>query len=79
VRIIHLYSKLSSTRNGDSSCAAYYTKMKGFADKMAAVGKRLDDEDVICYILVGLDFEFNLFVEAFTAKTDPHTLNDCYS
>jgi hypothetical protein len=53
--------------------------MKGFADEMAAAGKRLDDEDVICYILVGLDFEFNPFVEAFTAKTDPQTLNDCYS
>jgi hypothetical protein len=71
--IVHLRSKLAST------CTAYYTMMKGFADEMAAAGKRLDDEDVICYILAGLDVDFNPFVEAFTAKTKPQTLHDLYS
>jgi uncharacterized membrane protein YgcG len=79
-RIVHLRSMLSGTRKGESTtCVAYYTKMKGFADEMVAVGKRLDDEEVITYILIGLDFEYNSFVEAFTAKTEPHTLNDLYS
>jgi hypothetical protein len=45
--------------------------MKGYADEMATAGKRLYDEDAICYILTDLDFEFNPFVEAFTAKIDP--------
>jgi hypothetical protein len=58
---------------------AYYSMMKGFADEMAAVGKRLDNEDVICYILAGLDIDFNHFVEAFTAKTEPQILQDMYS
>jgi hypothetical protein len=70
-RIVHLCSKLSSTCKGDLSYAAYYAQMKGYADEMAAVRKRLEDEDVICYILAGLDFDFNPFVEAFTAKTEP--------
>jgi hypothetical protein len=70
-QIVHLHSKLSSTHKGDLSCATYYAKMKGFTDEMAAADKRLYDEDVICYILVYLNFEFNPFVEAFTAKTDP--------
>jgi hypothetical protein len=42
--------------------------MKGFTDEIAATGQHLDHQDAICYILVGLDFEFNPFVEAFTAK-----------
>jgi hypothetical protein len=42
--------------------------MKGFTDEIAATGQHLDDQDTICYILVGHDFEFNPFVEAFTAK-----------
>jgi hypothetical protein len=53
--------------------------MKGFTDEMAAVGKHLDDEEVITYILAGLDFEYNPFVEAFMVKTEPQTLNDLYS
>jgi hypothetical protein len=76
---MHLHSKLSSTKKGDQSCAAYYSLMKGYADEMAATGKHLEDEDVICYILAGLNFKYNPFVESFTAKTDPQTLNDLYS
>jgi hypothetical protein len=34
---------------------------------------------VICYILAGLDVDFNPFVKAFMAKTEPQTLHDLYS
>jgi hypothetical protein len=79
-QIIHLRSKLSSTRKGESTTyVVYYAKMKGFADEMAAAGKCLDDEEVTTYILEGFDFEYNPFVEAFTAKIEPQTLKDLYS
>jgi hypothetical protein len=61
-QLVHLRSKLSSTLKGDSTCAAYYIQMKGFADEMAVTGQQLDDEEVICYIRVGLDVDFNPFV-----------------
>jgi hypothetical protein len=48
--IIHLRSKLSSMRKGES-CVTYYALMKGFTDEMAVIGKCPDDEEVICYIL----------------------------
>jgi hypothetical protein len=53
--------------------------MKGYTDEMAGAGKHLDDEEVITYILAGLDIDFNPFVEVFTTKTEPYTLNDLYS
>jgi hypothetical protein len=68
---VHLRSKLSRMKKGDQSCVTYYSLMKGYADEMVAAGKHLEDEDVICYILAGLDFEYNPFVEAFTTKTEP--------
>jgi hypothetical protein len=77
--VVHLRSKLATTRKGDTTCAAYYVQMKGFVDEMAATGKRLDDEEVICYILASLDVDFNPFVEAFMARTEPQMLNDLYS
>jgi hypothetical protein len=57
----------------------YYSLMKGFTDEMVAASKCIEDEDVICYILAGLDLEYNPFVEAITGKTDPQTLNELYS
>jgi uncharacterized membrane protein YgcG len=75
-RIVHLRSKLASTCKGDLTCATYYALMKGYADEMVVARKRLDDEEVICYILVGLDVDFDPFVKAFTVKTEAQTLND---
>jgi hypothetical protein len=50
--------------------AAYYNKMKGFADKMAAAGKPLEDDDFISYVLAGLDQDYNSFMENVAGKTD---------
>jgi hypothetical protein len=53
-RVIHLHGKLSSTHKGeDQSCATYFALMKGYVDEMAVVGKRLDDDDIVSYILSG--------------------------
>lgn len=50
---------------------AYYNEMKGFADEMAVAGKPLEDDDLISYILTGLDQEYNGFIENVSARTDP--------
>lgn len=34
-RILHIHAQLSRERKGDSSAAAYYSKMKALADEMA--------------------------------------------
>jgi hypothetical protein len=53
-RIVHLRSKLYNTRKGEQTCLVYYAQMKEFIDEMVATNKRLEDEEVICYILFGL-------------------------
>jgi hypothetical protein len=63
VRIVQLRSKLFGTCKSESTtCIVYCAKMEGFAGEMAAARKHLDDEEVITYILVGLDFKYNPFV-----------------
>jgi hypothetical protein len=51
--VMHLHTKLASTRKGDMSMVNYFAKMKEYIDEMAAVGKKLDDDDddVVSYIL----------------------------
>jgi hypothetical protein len=52
---MHLRTKLASTRKGDQSMASYFAKMKEYADEMKVAGKQLEDDDVVSYILTGLD------------------------
>jgi hypothetical protein len=65
-----LGTHLATTCKGDVSAVAYYNKMKGFADEMAAAGKPLKDDDFISYVLVGLDHDYNSFVENVIGKTE---------
>lgn len=70
-RMIQLCGHLATTCKGNLSATAYYNKMKGFADELAAAGKPLSDEDFVSYIVTGLDQEYNSFVENMCARSDP--------
>ena len=77
-RILQLRSQLSREKKGDLSASAYYSKMKGIADEMAAVGKKIDDDDLISYILNGLDSDYNPFVSSVSVK-DSLSSGDLYA
>jgi hypothetical protein len=66
---IQLCTRLATNRKGDQFAAAYYNKMKSFADEMAAAGKPLEDDHFVSYVLVGLDQDYNSLVENVTSKT----------
>ena len=52
------------------SAAAYFTKMKGIADELAAAGKPLGEDDLGDQILQGLVHEpdYNGFISAISAR-----------
>jgi hypothetical protein len=50
--------------------ASYFAKMKEYADEMAAAGKQLEDDDIVSYILICLDTEYNGLVENVSLRTD---------
>lgn len=53
--------------------------MKSLADEMASAGRKLEDEELISYILTGLDLEFNPVVSAVAARIEPITVNELYT
>jgi hypothetical protein len=53
--------------------------MKTLADEMTSVGKKLDDEELCSYILIGLDAEYNSLVSSIAARSEPITLGEIYS
>ena len=69
-KVIQLRGQLNNTRKGDLTIATYFTKMKSFADELATAGKPLDEDEVVSYILGGLDADFNSFVLAISVRPD---------
>jgi hypothetical protein len=54
--------------------------MCGYADEMAAVGKHLDDDDdIVSYILNGLDADYNSLIEQVNGMTEPTSPETLYS
>jgi hypothetical protein len=53
---------LETTRKGNLSVTEYFSKMKSLGHEMAAAGRTLEDEELIKYIIAGLDEEYTPLV-----------------
>jgi hypothetical protein len=58
---------LANTLKGNLSVADYLAKMLGLTNNMFAARKPLDDEDLVQYILAGLDEEYDSVVNSVLA------------
>nr|XP_034594394.1 uncharacterized protein LOC117856076 [Setaria viridis] len=57
----------------------YAGKMRALADEMVSAGKPLDDEELVSYILTGLDMEFNPIASAVLARVEPISVSELYT
>lgn len=78
-RTINIRLVLSTTKKETMTVSQYYTKMKALGDEMAAAGKPLDDEEMIGYILNGLESDFNPVVSALVTRVEPTSMSELYS
>jgi hypothetical protein len=69
---------LANTKKGNTSTAEYFAKMRALGDEMNAAGRKLEDEELVEYILAGLDFEYNLVVSAVVARVEPISISELY-
>jgi len=76
-RVANLRVLLSTTKKGNMSSAAYFTKMCSYKDELAAVGKVVDDDEMIHFVLNGLDFDYNPFVTSMLGRD--LSLSELYS
>jgi len=70
---------LATASKGAASVSDYFTKMKSLADDMASAGRKLEDEELVSYILTGLDSEFDSVVTAVSTRVEPITVNELYA
>lgn len=78
-RAVNLRIALTTTKKGNMSASDYFAKMKGFANDMAAAGRPLDDNELVEYILTGLNGEFESLVSALIARVEPVSVEELFS
>jgi hypothetical protein len=76
--IVNSRIALATTKKGELSIVNYITNMCTLGDELAIAGKPLNDNDLISYILVGLDFDYNSVVTMRVAKENL-TICEVYS
>nr|AAK53852.1 Putative retroelement [Oryza sativa Japonica Group] len=78
---INVLLALTTTQKGPISISEYIAKMRSLGDEMAGAGKPLDDEELIAYIINGLNSDFDATVEGLmaTARIAPLSISHVYS
>jgi histone deacetylase 1/2 len=75
-RIMSTRIALATTTKGSSTVAEYFTKMKGLADEIVSAGKKMDDDEISSYILMGLGEEFDPVVTSVSNRVEPISLQE---
>lgn len=70
---------LATISKGNSTINEYFVKMKGLVYDMASAGRKLEDEELVSYILTSLDLEFNPVVSVVAARVEPITVGELYT
>lgn len=78
-RTVNLRMQLTTLKNGGMTTAAYYNKMSAIKDELAAIGKVIEDEEMISYLMNGLDYDYNPVVSSILGQASTLSLADVYS
>lgn len=78
-RTVNIRLALATTKKENMTVSQYYGKMKGFGDEMAAAGKPIDDEEMVAFILNGLNPDYNPLTSALVTRVEPISLPELYS
>lgn len=69
-KTLHVRNLLQTTRKENLSIHDYVVKMKGFAESLSASGIVVTDEELLNYILDGLDSEYDAAVVNITSRLE---------
>jgi hypothetical protein len=77
--VISTRMALAMASKGTTSVVDYFVKMKGLTDEMAVAGHKLEDEELMSYILMSLGEDFDPLMSAVTARVEPITVDELYA
>jgi hypothetical protein len=77
-RILQLKQQLSNLKKDAQTISAYFQKAQGIANLLAAIGKPVEDSELISNILAGLGADYDPLVTSVTTRQDSISLTDLY-
>ena len=78
-RVTNLRMQLANCKKGGQTAPAYYAKVKAIRDELAAAGRPVPDEELVTFILAGLDLDYNPLVSSVLGRATPISLSDLYA
>jgi transposase InsO family protein len=73
--ISHLRRQLQTMQQGDKGCSDYLLAAKNWADQLAATGNPVNDEELISYIVGGLNSSYQNFITTFNFVTREQSIS----
>ncbi|XP_073362954.1 uncharacterized protein [Aegilops tauschii subsp. strangulata] len=78
-RINNIRTSLINAQKGNLYVASYFATMRGYADELAAAGKAILDDELISYIIHGLDADYQPLISALDARVTPVTIDELFA
>ena len=78
-RAVNTRIAMANLKKNNMSAEEYVGKMKALADELAAVGKPLGEDELVSYVLTGLDADYTPIVASLTSRREPVTYNELLS
>jgi hypothetical protein len=79
VKVINTRMALANATKGTSTIGEYFAKIKSLADKMVVAGRKLDNEEMISYLLNGLNEDYNLVATAVANRVEPISTSELFT
>jgi histone deacetylase 1/2 len=77
-RALNTRLALATAKKGNTTIAEFVGKMRSLGDHMVAAGRPLEEEELVEYILTGLDADFNPIVSALITRKETVTVSEAY-
>jgi hypothetical protein len=72
--VVNTHPALATIRKGNMTIAEYVGKMQSLGHQMVAASRPLEEEELVEYILTGLDEDFNPIMSALIARKEKATI-----
>ena len=78
-RTINTRLSLTTLQKGDMNITTFVGKVRPLANELAIIGKPIDDDDLISYIIAGLDEEYVPVISSIVGRPDQVTVSEAFA